>query len=77
MVRSICGGMCWFVDPAGNRGILVLYYSVIICRSRVYCLLRFFVCLRSEIRVSALTTGVVSIFETLVPILVVRYLHQL
>ena len=33
MVCSIFGVMCWFVDPAGNRGILVLYCSVFVAES--------------------------------------------
>ena len=72
MVRSIFGGMCWIVDPAGNHGILVFYCSVFVAESS-FCLQ--YACLRGEIhRVSARTAGVVSILETLVPIPVVRYL---
>ena len=46
MVRSILGAMCWFVDPVGNRGILVFYCSVFVAESILQ-----YACLRNEIAV--------------------------
>ena len=46
MVLSILGAMCWFVDPASNRGILVLFCSVFVAE-----LILQYACLFDEIAV--------------------------